>query len=100
MSVKGYDAQVMVHRLTEVAKDTANTMRRPEVQHDHMAVQIKTDSQEKQGTVETVEKSENQAINPDAESADPGYQQAPQQEKSDLDELFPGDPPHRMDVMA
>jgi len=98
VSVKGYDAQVIVHRLTEVAKDNANLLRRPDIRQDQMSVQIRTESQEKRNTIETVEKTENEAINPDAENASPGYQQMEQEQHPELDEMLPGEQAHKIDV--
>ena len=101
MSIKGIDAQIMISRLPDTAKDTSALQKRPEVWQDHLGVQGRANDAHQQEKVAKTSESEMEAIRTDVEGGSGGgygSEGGKHHGKGDNeDELLPGTlvPPER-----
>jgi len=72
MSIRSIDTQIMVQRTTDVAKESSNIQRQPEVNQEHAAAQGKIESTHDQSRVTATTESEMEEIKTDEDGAGSG----------------------------
>ena len=90
MSIKGIDAQIMVARTTDYARDTSALQKKPEIMQEHLAVREKiNDAQEQSKVSKTMEaETELDKLRPDEGGGDSGdyYNEDNRKKQNDEDE--------------
>ena len=66
MSMKGIDAQIMVQRATDFARDASSQIKRPEIEAAFKAIQTKAQADQLIKDVQNTQRGEMLKINPDA----------------------------------
>ena len=72
MSIRGIDSQMMINRSPEMAKDTSDHMKRPEVTQDYQAIHSKLNEAVEQKRVQNTSESEMEMIRADKDGGNKG----------------------------
>lgn len=60
--LKGIDAQVILHRVTDYAKESAHQVRRNDLSHDQFSAAFKTQVEDQKSQVQELQKTEHMAV--------------------------------------
>ena len=107
MSIRGIDSQMMINRSPEMAKDTSQQIKRPEITQDYQAIHTRLNEAVEQKRVQNTSESEMELIRADKDGGNKGgrggQRGGPDPDKDDPDKnpgpgfiVAPGN--HRIDI--